>query len=212
MRGRFIAYYRVSTDKQGKSGLGLDAQRKAVVDYLDGGKWTLLDEFTEIESGKNGDRPQLAAALAACKKHKAKLVIAKLDRLSRNLAFIAMLMDRKVDFVCCDNPTATKFTIHILAAVAEHERDTISARTKAALAAAKAKGTVLGNYERIAKAKREATAARDEAVREAVTATAHLSTRAAADALNRRGIRTASGKQWHAMQVHRVRSRLEVNR
>ena len=93
MRGRFIAYYRVSTDKQGKSGLGLDAQRKAVVDYLDGGKWTLLDEFTEIESGKRNDRPELERALAACKKHRAKLVIAKLDRLSRNVAFIAMLMD-----------------------------------------------------------------------------------------------------------------------
>ena len=93
MRGRFIAYYRVSTDKQGKSGLGLDAQRKAVVDYLDGGKWTLLDEFTEIESGKRNDRPELEKALAACKKHRAKLVIAKLDRLSRNVAFIAMLMD-----------------------------------------------------------------------------------------------------------------------
>ena len=146
MRGKFIAYYRVSTDKQGKSGLGLDAQRKAVVDYLDGGKWTLLDEFTEIESGKRNDRPELEKALAACKKHRAKLVIAKLDRLSRNLAFIAMLMDRKVDFVCCDNPTATKFTIHILAAVAEHERDAISARTKAALAAAKANGKKLGSY------------------------------------------------------------------
>ncbi len=115
MRGNFIAYYRVSTDKQGKSGLGLDAQRKAVIDYLDGGKWTLVDAFTEIESGKRNDRPELEKALAACKKHKAKLVIAKLDRLSRNLAFIAMLMDRKVDFVCCDMPSATKFTIHILA-------------------------------------------------------------------------------------------------
>src|SRR5262249_48979740 len=124
------------------------------------------------------------------------------------LAFIAMLMDRKVDFVCCDNPTATKFTIHILAAVAEHERDAISARTKAALAAAKARGKVLGNYARIATAKREATAARDEAVRAAITDTAHLSTRAAVDALNRRGIRTASGKPWHPMQIHRVRGRL----
>src|SRR5262245_12406288 len=143
MRGRFIAYYRVSTDKQGKYGLGLDAQRKAVLDFLDGGKWELVGEFTEIESGKRNDRPELEKALAACKKHRAKLVIAKLDRLSRNVAFIAMLMDRKVDFVCCDNPTAAKFTIHILAAVAEHERDAISARTKAALAAAKANGKKL---------------------------------------------------------------------
>jgi DNA invertase Pin-like site-specific DNA recombinase len=208
MRGKFIAYYRVSTDKQGKSGLGLDAQRKAVIDYLDGGKWTLLDEFTEIESGKRNDRPELEKALAACKKHRAKLVIAKLDRLSRNVAFIAMLMDRKVDFVCCDNPTATKFTIHILAAVAEHERDAISARTKAALAAAKANGKKLGNYRRIAEAKQRATAARAEAVRGAIVDTAHLSTRAAADALNRRGISTANGKRWHAMQIHRARERL----
>ena len=208
MRGKFVAYYRVSTDKQGKSGLGLDAQRKAVVDYLDGGKWTLLDEFTEIESGERNDRPELEKALAACRKHRAKLVIAKLDRLSRNLAFIAMLMDRKVDFVCCDNPTATKFTIHILAAVAEHERDAISARTKAALAAAKANGKKLGNYRRIAEAKQRATAARAEAVRPAVTETMHLSTQAAADELNRRGITTASGTKWHAMQVHRVRQRL----
>ena len=126
-------------------GLSLDAQRKAVVDYLDGGKWTLLDEFTEIES--EAQRPaRVAKALAACRRHRAKLVIAKLDRLSRNLTFIAMLMDRKVDFVCCDNPTATKFTIHILAAVAEHERDAISARTKAALAAAKKRGVTLGGF------------------------------------------------------------------
>ena len=110
MRGKFVAYYRVSTDKQGKSGLGLDAQRKAVVDYLDGGKWTLLDEFTEIESGERNDRPELEKALAACRKHRAKLVIAKLDRLSRNLSFIAALMDRKVDFVCCDNPARCSST------------------------------------------------------------------------------------------------------
>ena len=208
MRGKFVAYYRVSTDRQGKSGLGLDAQRKAVLDYLDGGKWELINEFTEIESGSRNDRPELEKALAACKKHRAKLVIAKLDRLSRDLAFIATLMTKKVDFVCCDNPTATKFTIHILAAVAEHERDAISARTKAALAAVKARGKKLGNYQRIAEAKQRATAARAEAVRGGITETAHLSTRVAADTLNRRGVRTASGKQWHAMQVHRARRRL----
>jgi DNA invertase Pin-like site-specific DNA recombinase len=110
----------------------------------------------------------------------------------------------------CDNPTATKFTIHILAAVAEHERDAISARTKAALAAAKANGKKLGNYQRIAEAKQRATAARVEAMREAIAETAHLSARVAADALNRRGIKTASGKQWHAMTVLRTRHRLGV--
>jgi len=130
------------------------------------------------------------------------------NRLSRNLAFIATLMDRKVDFVCCDNPTATKFTIHILAAVAEHERDAISVRTKAALAAAKAKGKVLGNYQRIAAAKQRATIARAERLRPVMTELANLSTRAAADALNRRGIKTASGGQWFPMQVYRARHRL----
>jgi DNA invertase Pin-like site-specific DNA recombinase len=208
MRGKVVAYYRVSTDRQGKSGLGLDAQRKAVVDYLDGGKWELVGEFTEIESGKRADRPQLEKAIAACKRHRARLIIAKLDRLSRNVAFIATLMERKVDFVCCDNPTATKFTIHILAAVAEFERDAISKRTKDALAAAKAKGKVLGNYERIAKAKREATAARAETVRSMITETAHLSTHTAAAELNGRGLMTVSGKRWHPMQVLRARHRL----
>ena len=144
-RGKFVAYFRVSTDRQGKSGLGLEAQREAVLAYLDGGSWQLVGEFTEVESGKRSDRPQLAAALVACKKHKAKLVIAKLDRLSRNLAFIATLMDSGVEFVAVDNPHANKLTVHILAAVAQHEREMIAQRTKDALAAAKARGVKLGN-------------------------------------------------------------------
>ena len=138
--GKFVAYYRVSTDRQGKSGLGLDAQREAVTSYLNGGSWQLVQELVEVESGKRADRPQLAAALAACRKHKAKLVIAKLDRLSRNLAFVATLMESGVEFVAVDNPHANRLTVHILAAVAEHERVMISERTKAALAAAKASG------------------------------------------------------------------------
>ena len=143
--GRWISYLRVSTDRQGASGLGLEAQRKAVEDYLNGGSWKLAAEYVEIESGKrSNNRPQLAGALAACKKHKAKLVIAKLDRLARNVHFISGLMDAGVEFVACDMPHANKLTIHILAAVAEHEREAISARTKAALAAAKARGKQLG--------------------------------------------------------------------
>src|SRR6476659_8839702 len=102
--GKFVAYFRVSTDRQGKSGLGLDAQREAVENYLNGGRWSLVAEFTEIESGRRNDRPELEKALAACKKLKARLVIAKLDRLSRNLAFIATLMDSAVEFVAVDNP------------------------------------------------------------------------------------------------------------
>jgi DNA invertase Pin-like site-specific DNA recombinase len=142
---RFVAYYRVSTDRQGKSGLGLEAQQRAVMDYLNGGAWELVAEFTEVESGKRSDRPALAQALEACRRYKAKLVIAKLDRLSRNLAFIATLMDSGVEFVAVDNPHANKLTVHILAAVAEHEREMISERTKAALKAAKARGKRLGN-------------------------------------------------------------------
>ena len=121
MRGKFISYLRVSTDKQGVRGYGIAAQRKAVKDYLDGGRWQLLGEFVEVESGRRNDRPQLARALAACKKHRAKLVIAKLDRLARNVRFIATLMDGNVEFVCCDMPQATRLTIHVLAAVAEHK-------------------------------------------------------------------------------------------
>ena len=129
MRGKFISYLRVSTDKQGERGYGLDAQRKAVSDYLNGGSWELLGEYVEVESGKRSDRPKLAEALAACKRQRARLVIAKLDRLSRNVAFIATLMDGKVDFVCCDFPSANRLTLHILAAVAEHEREMIAKRT-----------------------------------------------------------------------------------
>jgi DNA invertase Pin-like site-specific DNA recombinase len=154
-RGKFIAYFRVSTDKQGKSGLGLEAQREAVLSYLNGGSWTLFADYTEVESGKHADRPQLAAALAACKKHRAKLVIAKLDRLSRNLAFIAALMDSGVEFVAVDNPHANKLTVHILAAVAQHEREMIAQRTKDALKAAKARGQRLGN-PKLAQARKRA--------------------------------------------------------
>src|SRR5262245_56320615 len=137
MEGKFVAYYRVSTERQGESKLGLEAQQKSVTDFLNGGNWTVLGSFTEVESGKNDDRQELAKAIKLAKKHKAKLVIAKLDRLSRDLAFIATLMKSGVEFVCCDNPHANKLTIHILAAVAEDERERISIRTRDALQAAK---------------------------------------------------------------------------
>jgi len=144
MNQKFIAYYRVSTERQGQSGLGLDAQRTAVLSHITGTS-ELIAEFTEIESGKKNDRPQLAAALASCKKQKAKLIIAKLDRLARNVAFIANLMESGVEFIAADNPHANKLMLHMLAAFAEHEREQISKRTKDALAAAKARGTRLGN-------------------------------------------------------------------
>src|SRR5713226_8632785 len=143
--GKFIAYLRVSTDKQGQSGLGIEAQRKAVTDYLDGGNWQLLAEHVEVESGKRSDRPQLQAALAHAKATGATIVIAKLDRLARNVAFISNLMESGVDFVAADMPMANRLTVHVLAAVAEHEQEMISQRTKAALAAAKVRGVKLGN-------------------------------------------------------------------
>jgi DNA invertase Pin-like site-specific DNA recombinase len=142
--GRFVAYYRVSTDKQGKSGLGLEAQREAVSRHLNGGQWTLSAEYTEIESGKDNSRPELHKAIRAAKLYGAKLIIAKLDRLARNVAFVSNLMESGVEFIAVDFPQANRLTIHILAAVAEHEAAMISQRTKAALAAAKARGKVLG--------------------------------------------------------------------
>jgi DNA invertase Pin-like site-specific DNA recombinase len=215
-RGKFVAYFRVSTDRQGKSGLGLEAQREAVLAYLDGGSWQLVGEFTEVESGKRSDRPQLAAALVACKKHKAKLVIAKLDRLSRNLAFIATLMDSGVEFVAVDNPHANKLTVHILAAVAQHEREMIAQRTKDALAAAKARGVKLGN-PRLAEARHKANTASVAAadafaanvltiIRE-IRASGVQSLRGIAKALTARGVKTARGGQWSAAQVSDIVNR-----
>jgi DNA invertase Pin-like site-specific DNA recombinase len=208
--GKFVAYYRVSTDRQGKSGLGLDAQREAVMNYLDGGRWTLVDEFTEVESGKRNDRPELERALAACKRQKAKLVIAKLDRLSRNLAFIATLMDSGVEFVAVDNPHANKLTVHILAAVAQHEREIISTRTSAALKAAKARGKRLGN-PKLSEARKRANRARTEKadrysanvlpVISEIQGSGVKSLRGIARALAARGVRTARGGEWTAVQV-----------
>src|ERR1700732_619282 len=161
MPSQFVAYYRVSTDRQGRSGLGLEAQETAVRGYL--GASAAIAEFTEFQTGKRDDRPELERALALCRKRKARLVIAKLDRLSRNLAFIAALMNSGVEFVAVDNPHATRLTLHILAAVAEHAREMIAERTKAALQAAKARGIRLGSNG----ADRLAPAYRAEAVERA---------------------------------------------
>jgi DNA invertase Pin-like site-specific DNA recombinase len=142
--GNFVAYYRVSTAQQGRSGLGRKAQQQAVRAYLDGGSWNLI-KHTEVESGKLRDRPQLKAALEQCRLTGATLVIARLDRLSRNVAFLAQLMDSNdVQFVAVDNPHATRFTLHVLAAVAEHEAAQISRRTRDALDAARKRGKRLG--------------------------------------------------------------------
>jgi DNA invertase Pin-like site-specific DNA recombinase len=140
-----IAYFRVSTKEQGDSGLGLEGQRAAVRAHAAAHGGRVMAEYVEVESGRRADRPQLAAALAHARRSKARLVVAKLDRLSRNVAFLSALMESKVDFVCCDNPHATKLTIHILAAVAEHEAEAISQRTRAAMQAYKARGGKLGS-------------------------------------------------------------------
>ena len=206
MRGKFISYLRVSTDKQGRDGNGVAAQRKSVEDYLNGGNWQLLGEFVEVESGKRGDRPELTKAIAACKKHRARLVIAKLDRLSRDVAFIADLMKR-VDFVCCDRPNAKPFELHIYAALAQEERRMISERTRAGLAAAKERGVVLGN-PKLGESNRIAAAARAESLKPVLTELNQLSARQAAEELNRRGVETPSGGKWHAQTVIRVRERL----
>jgi DNA invertase Pin-like site-specific DNA recombinase len=208
--GRFVAYYRVSTDKQGQSGLGLEAQRQAVMNYLNGGSWKLVAEHTEVESGKRNARPELEKALTACRRHKAKLCIAKLDRLSRNLAFIATLMDSGVEFVAVDNPHANKLTIHILAAVAEHEREAISERTKAALQAAKRRGVKLGGT-RLAAARRASIKARSEIadafaanvrpIIKEIQASGLSSMRGIARALTARGVKTARGGDWSDVQV-----------
>jgi DNA invertase Pin-like site-specific DNA recombinase len=211
MRQQFIAYYRVSTDKQGRSGLGLEAQKEAVARYLasrSAGDEQPIAEYTEVESGKKHlNRPQLLAAVAQCKKLKATLVIAKLDRLGRNVAFISALMETKISFVVAEMPDATPFMLHIYAAVGEQETLAISQRTKAALAAAKARGTVLGNPNW-----QESLAAARKAKGLVPPAPAVLSMmrklrvegqtlRAVADHLNQLGLRTPQGSVWYASTV-----------
>lgn len=207
----FIAYYRVSTDKQGRSGLGLDAQRQAVESFV-AGRGTILKEFTEVESGKRSDRPQLAEALTMCRQRKARLVIAKLDRLARNVHFISGLMESGVEFTACDMPEANRLTLHIIAAVAEHEREMISRRTKEALAAAKARGIKLGNPRPVAPAQRvrDLACAKAAKHRDSVKPMIEklreqgLSLATIAKELNKLHIPTSHGKQWYPTTVKNV--------
>jgi DNA invertase Pin-like site-specific DNA recombinase len=223
--GKWISYLRVSTGRQGRSGLGLEGQRKAVEDFLNGGHWQLVKEFVEVESGKKTDRqrPVLAEAIKACRLYGAKLVIAKLDRLSRNAHFLLGLKEAGVDFVCADMPSANRLTVGIMAMVAEEEGRMISERTKAALAAARRRGVQLGGYNKnptlTAKARKAGHEAnRAKAVARAADLTPTIvelqaagatSLRAIAAGLNERGIPTARGGAWTATQVMRVMERNE---
>lgn len=200
-----VAYYRVLTGRQGQSGLGLDAQHSAVAAYAAGKD--LLGEFVEVESGRKDNRPQLAAALALCRQRRAVLVIAKLDRLARSVAFISNLMESGVEFVAVDMPQASRLTLHILAAVAEHEREMISQRTRAALAAAKARGTKLGNPRPDMARAGAAASANAARFRAGVLPTLRAlqmqgrSLRKIAAELNARDISSARGCTWHAASV-----------
>jgi DNA invertase Pin-like site-specific DNA recombinase len=211
---RFIAYFRVSTARQGRSRLGLEAQQEAVRQYLASVGGTLVAEFTEVETGKRNARPELAKALAVCKRHKARLVIAKLDRLSRNVAFLSAMMDGKTEFVACDNPHATRLTLHILAAVAEHEAEMISHRTRAALQAAKARGVRLGRngVQVLAPANRTAAQERASRLKPVLSQLvgAGMSRREIARELTARGVPTPRGGRWHPQTVDRMLERVEL--
>ena len=211
--GKYVAYYRVSTDRQGKSGLGLSAQRESVMAYLNGGDWILSGEFVEVESGTKTTRrrPELAKALELCRKEKATLVVAKLDRLYRNLHAMTTLMQSGVEFVAADNPHANKLTIHMLAAIAEHERDLISERTTSALKAAKRRGVKLGSPDpkkgsqvgvKVLRQQADDYAAKVLPIVHDLMRHGYTSLRDIAHGLSMRGVETPRGlRDWHPSQV-----------
>ena len=209
---QYVAYFRVSTQRQGTSGLGLEAQRKAVIDYINGNGSKVLAEYTEVESGKRWSRPELGKALAHCKKHRATLVIAKLDRLARNVHFISGLIESRVDFVAVDMPEADRAFLQMAAVFAEWEGRKISERTKAALAAAKARGVKLGvtGKER-ARENRSAANAFARKLRPVIRGLAGegiTSVRKVTEALNERGVEAPRGGRWHATSVARLLARV----
>jgi DNA invertase Pin-like site-specific DNA recombinase len=221
-----IAYYRVSTQQQGKSGLGLEAQEAAVIAYAQTINATIKASFIEVESGKRNDRPQLQAAIATAKRSKAVLCVAKLDRLSRNMAFLATVLDSGVEFSAADMPAANKFMLHVMAAVAEHEAAAISTRTRAALQAAKARGQQLGSnrpghwegreqarLDGLEKGRKASATVRTANAKNAIAdllpimqelRAQSMSFQAIADQLNTSGHTTRRGCQWNAIQVKRA--------
>jgi DNA invertase Pin-like site-specific DNA recombinase len=215
MKKRYIGYFRVSTGRQGINGNGIISQKKIVRRFVDGQQGVLEKEFAEVETGKKTTegRPQLAAALEYCKRNKARLVIAKLDRLARNAEFLLRLQNSGVDFVCCDCPNADRFTVGILALVAQRERELISERTRLGLAAAKSKGVKLGtpNPERAVAAMATANktaktefAAKVLPVIEEIRSAGVQTLQGICDCLNRRGISTRTGKTWFPATVRNI--------
>jgi DNA invertase Pin-like site-specific DNA recombinase len=224
--GKYISYLRVSTAKQGQSGLGLEAQRAAVEAWLNGGNWRLVEEIVEIESGKSHrNRPGLKQALEACRRYGARLIISRLDRLSRDPVFLLSLRDAGIDFTAVDMPNANRMTVGVMALVAEQEREAISQRTRAALAAAKARGVRLGNPRPETAGFNNRTAASLAGARSGTTRAvaanefatlirplldgelAGLSANAAAAELNRRGVQTTRGGSWTARSVLNLKGR-----
>ena len=221
--GQFVAYYRVSTQRQGHSGLGLEAQQQSVRQYLNGGDWKLVAEFTEVESGKRNQREQLQAALDLCRRTKAKLIIAKLDRLSRNYVYLRMLEDSGVSLCAVDmsevdtDTAAGRAVFNIMASMAQFQRDRISEDTIAALAAAKARGVKLGG-PKLAEARVLATQAvignADRFARNVVPIVREIQAAGittlvgVADALNARGIKTRQDRKWYATQVKNLLARV----
>ena len=229
--GKFVSYLRVSTDKQGRSGLGIEAQREAVARFLNGGSWTLLREYVETESGKRSDRPKLAASLAHAKATGATVVFAKLDRLTRNVDLLRALVASGVDLVFCDLPHVPpgamgRFLLTQMASVAELEAGLISERTKAALTAAKARGAKLGNpngaralrgkqtgnAQAVAKIKANAIQRAQGLfwIVEDITGSGVTTVRGIAEELNRRGVHAPRGNAWHPTAVSRLLTRLKA--
>lgn len=223
MSRTFVSYLRVSTDRQGRSGLGLEAQQAAIDAFLQPGDKLLAPPYVEVESGKNSDRPQLREAMARCRKTGATLLIARLDRLARNVRFISALMEEGVPFVACDMPAATPFMLHVYAAVAEEEARAISRRTKAALAAAKARGVKLGGDRGYRPITVPDGRLGGDAVRRTADQVAHrvsvivdeirsahgadVSLHAIARGLTERQVDTPRGGAWTATAVRRVLAR-----
>ncbi len=207
---KFVGYYRVSTNKQGQSGLGLEAQLAAVHQHIQRSGGEIVASFQEVESGKHSDRPALQNALELCKRKKAVLLIAKLDRLSRNLAFIANLIESGVEFVACDNPNASKTMSQMMAVFAEHERDEISKRTRDALQAAKARGVKLGRRDADTQSMADQRSAQAAEFRAAVYPTIRQmrdsgqSLTAIAETLNRMQVRTCNNRSWYASTVSQL--------